>query len=56
MEGEGPKIKGSIMLAFAETKEDVIKALQDDVYFEKGVWDWKKARIHPVCHEFFSVI
>ena len=43
MEGEGPKIKGSIMLAFAETKEDVIKALSDDVYFEEGVWDWKKA-------------
>ena len=51
MEGEGPKIKGSIMLAFAETKEDVIKALQDDVYFEEGVWDWKKAQIHPVCQE-----
>ena len=42
-------MKGSIMLAFAESKEDVIKALQDDVYFEEGVWDWKKAQIHPVC-------
>ena len=51
VEGEGPKIKGSIMLAFAESKEDVIKALQDDVYFEEGVWDWKKAQIHPVCQE-----
>ena len=45
-------MKGSIMLAFAETKEDVIKALQDDVYFKDGVWDWKKAQIHPVCQEF----
>ena len=52
MEGERPKIKGSIMLAFAETKVDVIKALQDDVYFKEGVWDWKKAQIHPVCQEF----
>ena len=49
MEGEGPRIKGSIMLAFAESKEDVIKALHDDVYFKEGVWDWKKAQIHPVC-------
>ena len=45
-------MKGSVMLAFAETKEDVIKALQDDVYFEEGVWDWKKAQIHPVRQEF----
>lgn len=52
MEGEGPNIKGSIMLAFAETKEDVIKALQDDVYFEEGVWDWKKAQIHPFKSAF----
>lgn len=48
-EGEGPKIKGSIMLAFAESKEDVLKALQEDIYFKEGVWDWSQVQIHPVC-------
>lgn len=49
-EGEAPpKIKGSIMLAFAESKEEVLRALQEDVYFKEGVWDWNKVKIHPVC-------
>ena len=47
-EGEGPKIKGSIMLALAESKEDVLKVLQKDLYFKEGVWDWNKVQIHPV--------
>lgn len=37
------------MLAFAESKDDVLKALQRDVYFKEGVWDWNKVQIHPVC-------
>ncbi|KAI9811659.1 MAG: hypothetical protein M1827_005408 [Pycnora praestabilis] len=41
-EGEGPKIKGSVMLAQADTKEDVLKALKSDVYSKSGVWDWEK--------------
>lgn len=48
-EGEAPKIKGSIMLAFAESKKDVLKALQEDIYFKQGVWNWNKVQIHPVC-------
>lgn len=48
-EGEGPKIKGSIMLAFAESEEDVLKALREDIYSTEGVWDWNKVQIHPVC-------
>ncbi|KAF6229536.1 hypothetical protein HO173_011391 [Letharia columbiana] len=51
-EAEGPRIKGSIMLAFAESKEDVIKALQEDVYFKQGVWDWNKVQIHPFKSTF----
>ena len=47
-EDEGPNIKGSIMLAFAESKEDVIRALQEDIYFKEGVWDWNSVQIHPV--------
>ena len=42
-------IKGSIMLAFAKSKEDVLGALQEDIYFKEGVWDWDKVQIHPVC-------
>lgn len=51
-EGEGPKIKGSIMLALAESKEDVLKALKEDLYFKEGVWDWNKVQIHPVYLDY----
>ena len=47
-EGEGPKIKGSIMLARAESEDEVVKALQEDIYFKDGVWDWNNRQIHPV--------
>ena len=42
-------IKGSIMLAFAKSKEDVLGALQEDIYFKEGIWDWDRVQIHPVC-------
>ena len=48
-EGEDPKIKGSIMLAFAESEAEVLKALQEDIYFKEDVWDWHKIQIQPVC-------
>lgn len=41
-EGEGPKIKGSVMLAYAESKEEVMQALKEDVYFKENVWDEDK--------------
>ena len=47
-EGEDPKIKGSIMLAFAASKDEVLKALQEDIYFKEYVWDWHNVQIHPV--------
>lgn len=47
-EGEGPKIKGSVMLALAESKEEVFEALKRDIYSTSGVWDWEKVQIHPV--------
>jgi len=46
-EGEGPKIKGSIMLALAESKEEVLKELKKDTYTTSGVWDWDKVQIYP---------
>ena len=42
------KINGSIMLALAESKEEVLAALKEDVYSTAGVWDWEKVTIQPV--------
>ena len=47
--GAGLKINGSVLLALAESKEDVIKCLQDDVYYKNNVWDWERVKIYPVC-------
>ena len=49
-EGEGLKIKGSIMLALAESKEEVLETLKKDIYCTSGVWDLDKVQIQPVCH------
>ncbi|TKA66303.1 hypothetical protein B0A49_06944 [Cryomyces minteri] len=46
-EGEGPKIKGSVMLAYAESKEEVVQMLKNDIYSKKDVWDWEKVQIYP---------
>ena len=37
-EGQGLKIKGSVMMATCETKEEVLEKLKQDVY-AKEVWD-----------------
>lgn len=47
--GEGLRINGSVMLALAESKEEVLKALQEDVYYKRNIWDRNKIQIHPVC-------
>ncbi|TKA48979.1 hypothetical protein B0A54_01055 [Friedmanniomyces endolithicus] len=41
-EGEGPKINGSVMVAVAESKEEVLDKLKADVYYTSGVWDVEK--------------
>ncbi|KAI7254085.1 hypothetical protein KC343_g3805 [Hortaea werneckii] len=46
-EGEPPKINGSVMLAVADTKEEVMKSVKEDVYFTSGVWDESKIQIFP---------
>ena len=45
---EGPKIKGSVMLASADTEAEVVEQLKQDTYFKSGVWDWDKVQILPV--------
>ena len=47
-EGEGPKMNGSVMMALAESKEEVLAALKEDLYSTSGVWDLGKVTIHPV--------
>lgn len=44
-EGQGPKINGSIMLALAESKEEVLEKLKQDTYWKSGVWDSSKVSI-----------
>lgn len=53
-EGGSPKIKGSLMLAFAESKDDVLEALQEDIYYKEGIWDWKNVQILPVYPDILS--
>lgn len=36
------------MLALAESREEVIRTLQKDVYFKSGIWNWDQVQIHPV--------
>ena len=48
-EGEDLRINGSVLLALAESREEVVKVLQQDIYYKSGVWDWDKVAIHPVC-------
>lgn len=55
-EREGPKIKGSVMLAVAESKEEVLNALQEDIYSSSGVWDWENVQIYPVCIATFTLL
>ena len=47
-EGESLKIKGSVVLALAESSEAVLKDLKEDVYYTSGVWNWEKVQIYPV--------
>lgn len=46
-EGETPKMKGSAMLIRANSKEEVIERLKNDVYVTGGVWDWDKVQVFP---------
>ena len=47
-DGDGLRIKGSVMLALAESREEVIKVLQEDVYYKSGIWNWERVQIYPV--------
>ncbi|KAK5701673.1 hypothetical protein LTR97_004491 [Elasticomyces elasticus] len=42
-EGEAAKINGSVMMAVADTKEEVMQKIKEDLYYTSGVWDVEKA-------------
>lgn len=44
-EGEPMKINGSAMLITADTEQDAMKIIVDDIYYKSGVWDPKKVRV-----------
>ncbi|KAI5359899.1 hypothetical protein Slin15195_G117580 [Septoria linicola] len=46
-EGQPPKINGSVLMAEADTKEEVMELVKSDVYYTKGVWDVEKIQIFP---------
>jgi hypothetical protein len=46
-EGVRFEMLGSAMVAVAQTQEDVMKVLREDVYCLEGVWDMEKVQIHP---------
>lgn len=39
---------GSVMLARAETRDELLQALRQDIYNTGGVWNLSQARIYPV--------
>ncbi|KAK3500279.1 uncharacterized protein B0T23DRAFT_371935 [Neurospora hispaniola] len=41
------KFAGSTIVLVAESREEVIKILKDDVYAQKGVWDVDNAQMWP---------
>lgn len=46
-DGKTPPIIGSAMLAYAESKEEVLEKLKNDVYSKEEVWDWDRVQIWP---------
>lgn len=36
------------MLALAESREEVIRTLREDVYYKAGIWNWDQVQIYPV--------
>jgi len=41
-EGKGMKANGSVMLASADTQEEVMEAIKSDAYYKNGIWDHEK--------------
>ena len=49
-----PPIIGSVMIAIASNKEDILNVLRKDVYAEEGAWDLDKVQIWPFRSSVWS--
>lgn len=47
--------KGSVMVAVASSKEEVVERLKQDIYSKEEVWDWDKVQIYPVSFPLVSL-
>jgi hypothetical protein len=50
-EGSPLKINGSVMMAVASSKEEVMERIKSDVYTDKGVWDMDKVSLFATEEE-----
>ncbi|PGH22936.1 hypothetical protein AJ80_02985 [Polytolypa hystricis UAMH7299] len=48
-ESETPPMKGSVLIAVAESEEEVREVLLKDVYVTAGVWDVEKGNLYGPC-------
>lgn len=46
-------ISGSAIIARANSVEEVLEVLKQDIYYRSGVWDFDKIQIHPVRVSFY---
>lgn len=46
--GETPKMTGSVLVAMAESREEALQFVKDDIYSTQGVWDVARIQIYPV--------
>lgn len=47
-----PKFAGSLVHVMAETRDEVVKILESDIYHKSGAWDTKNAVIYPCAIAF----
>ncbi|KIW84036.1 hypothetical protein Z517_03282 [Fonsecaea pedrosoi CBS 271.37] len=45
--GKPISMTGSCMLAYAESKEEILERLERDVLVTGKVWDWEKLQVYP---------
>lgn len=55
-EGEVPSFKGSMLIAMAESVEQVREMLSKDIYATSSVWDLDNAQIIPVSIQSVDVL
>ncbi|BCS23922.1 YciI family protein [Aspergillus puulaauensis] len=46
--GEEPQINGSVLLLNADTQEEILEIVRQDIYTTSGVWDLQNIRILPL--------